>query len=249
VHYAQIPPRDVRYYELSLKKLQQAVTTFQRRKLAFVIELGDFIDADPQKQKDLDYLQAARQVFEGFAGPRYYVLGNHCVYVLTKPQFLAGCGQERSWYSFNFGPYHGVVLDACFTKEEQPYQPAKFDWKDSWIPADQQRWLAEDLAKNKDRTTVVFVHQNLHDETRPCGIKNAPQVRQILEDAGNVLAVFQGHEHTGAYARIHGIHYCTLRGMIEGGELASNSYSVVTLAGGGRFRIEGYGKQPHLTLE
>lgn len=248
VHYAAIPPRGTRHYSLSLDKLRQALKTFRSRPLAFIIELGDFIDADPDKRNDLAYLQATREVFETFPGPRYYVLGNHCVWILGKEAFLTGCGMERSWYSFDFGPCHGVVLDGCFTNDGLPYRPGEFDWKDSWIPDEELRWLADDLAQAKGRTVLVFVHQNLHDETRPCGIKNAPAVRRVLEEAGNVLAVFQGHEHPGAYAQIGGIHYLTMRGMIEGADLGSNAYGIVTVTGKDHFRVEGFGQQPNVTI-
>ncbi len=248
VHYAQIPPRGTRYYDKSLAKLQQAVGALRKHSPAFIIELGDLIDADPNRKDDAQYAQAARQALETFPGPRYYVLGNHCVTVLTKQQFMDACGMQRSYYSFDSGPYHGVVLDACFTRDEAPYQPGKFDWKDSWIPAEQRQWLVEDLAQAKGRPALIFVHQNLHDETRNCGIKNAPEVRKILEQAGNVLAVFQGHEHVGAYACIQGIHYITFRGLIEGSDLNSNAYSLVTVEGPDRLRVEGFGKQPHLLI-
>lgn len=249
VHYAAIPPKKLRHYDQSLPKLQQAVTTFQKRNLDFIIELGDFIDADPEKLRDAEYLKSAREVFESFPGPRYYVLGNHCVWILGKEKFLTGCGLERSWYSFECGSYHGVVLDACFTQDGLPYKPENFDWKDSWIPEEELRWLADDLAKAKGRTALVFVHQNLHDETRPCGIKNAPDVRRVLQQAGNVVAVFQGHDHPGPYARIGGIHYITMRGLIEGSELESTAFGIVSITGPGQMRIEGFGKQPNLILE
>lgn len=248
VHYADIPPRRQRPCGDSLKKLKQAMGTFQARPLAFLIELGDLIDEDPAKLRDREYLQDARKVLEGFPGPRYYVLGNHCVWVLGKEAFLEGCGMERSWYTFESGSYHGVVLDACFTRDEAPYRPGEFDWKDSWIPREQLEWLREDLARARERTVLVFVHQNLQDETRPCGVKNAAEVRRVLEEAGNVAAVFQGHEHQGAYARIGGIHYITLRGLIEGSELESNAYAIVHLQGRQGLKVEGFGKQPNLEI-
>lgn len=248
VHYAEIPPRGVRHYERSLAKLQQAVSTFCKRSPAFIIELGDLIDADPAKKDDEKYALAARKAMDAFPGPRYFVLGNHCVWVLGKERFMGACGLERSYYSFDTGPYHGIVLDACFSHDESPYKPGAFDWKDSWIPAPEREWLADDLAKAKGRPTLVFVHQNLHDETRNCGIKNAPEVRKILEQAGNVLAVFQGHEHVGAYAHINGIHYITLRGLIEGSELNSTAYAMVQVEGRNRLTVEGFGKQSQLIL-
>jgi len=52
---------------------------------------------------------------------------------------------------------------------------------------------------------------------------SAPEVRQILEDSGNVSAVFQGHSHQNDYRDINGIHYCTMRAVIEGSGAANNA--------------------------
>jgi len=84
VHYADVAPKGSRYYRDSHEKLRLAVDTFNQRKVPFVVELGDFVDAGSSKADDLKYLQSIRKVFETFHGERHYVLGNHCVTRLTK---------------------------------------------------------------------------------------------------------------------------------------------------------------------
>jgi alkaline phosphatase len=106
--------------------------------------------------------------------------------------------------------------------------------------------LADDLHRAKNKRTFVFLHQNLHSEGDPHGVKNAPQVRRILEKAGNVVAVFQGHKHTGDYALLGGIHYCTLNAMVEGPATTNNAYAVVTVEPSGAFTLRGFGRQPAL---
>ena len=91
-----------------------------------------------------------------------------------------------------------------------------------------------------------FVHQNLHDEKDSHGVKNAQEVRKVLESAGNVLAVFQGHNHPGAHKKISGIHYFTLRAMVEGSigeDRRNSSYAVVSIDKNHRITIRGFGKQ------
>ena len=39
---------------------------------------------------------------------------------------------------------------------------------------------------------------------------------KILHASGKVLAVFQGHHHSGSYSNIAGIHYYTLKALVEG---------------------------------
>jgi len=250
VHYAEMPTRGSRHYRDSLDKLSKAVELFRRRKLFFLAELGDFVDAGASKADDLEYLQAIRKVFEAYRGRRYYVLGNHCVARLTKAEFLANCGTsiKRSYYSFDCGRYHFVVLDGNFKRDGSPYAAGNFSWTDTWIPRKQKQWLAEDLEKARNRKTIVFIHQNLHNEDDAHGVKNAPEIRRVLQRAGNVLAVFQGHMHSGGYAKIDTIHYCTLKAMVEGPAAENNAYAVVTLDEADRITLEGFGLQEGMTF-
>jgi alkaline phosphatase len=245
VHYAEAPPRGSRHYRDSLAKLQQAVRTFDRREVSFVVELGDFIDAGPAKAEELNHLRTIDEVCQRFRGPRHYVLGNHCLNAFTKDEFLAHCGAriKKSFYSFDCGAFHFVVLDANFRRDGAPYAAGNFSWTDTYIHPPQQRWLADDLNQAGAKKTFLFVHQNLHDETDPHGVKNASEVRRVLESAGNVLAVFQGHMNSGGYAKIGGIHYCTLRAMVEGPTLANNAYAIVTLDKSGQPAFEGFVRQ------
>jgi len=251
VHYADAPARGSRHYRDSLAKLRQAVDTFNARKVAFVAELGDLIDvgpAGPDKEVALGHLRAINEVFGRLRAERHYVLGNHCLDALSKEQFLAACGASgrKSYYSFDAGPFHFVLLDADFRKDGTPYESGNFTWTDTWIPGEQQQWLADDLRKAQARSTFVFVHQNLHDETDAHGVKNAPEVRRVLESAGNVAAVFQGHMHPGGRAEMAGIHYVTLRAMVEGPTLANNAYAIVTVGEDGTLAVEGFARQETL---
>lgn len=250
VHFADVAPAGTRCYRDSQEKLRLAVETFNRRRVSLVVELGDFVDAGAGKADDLTYLHAIREVFQDLKCPRHYVLGNHCVARLTKTEFLANCGAavKKSHYSFDAGRYHFVVLDANFKKDGSPYRAGDFSWTDTWIHRTEQRWLAKDLQTARGKKTVVFVHQNLDKEKDPHGVKNAPELRAVLEHSGNVLAVFQGHLHSGGYAKLGGIHYCTLRAMVEGPTAQNNAYAVVTLDQRNRITLEAFGRQPDVVF-
>ena len=251
VHYADADTRGTRHYRDSLGKLEAAVDCFNRLGASFVVELGDLVDAGPSKEHDIKFLREVDRVYRRFRGPRYYVLGNHCLHSLTKTEFLAHCGAEvkKSFHAFDHGGHHFVILDANFKQDGTPYSEGNFTWTDTSIPTALQNWLADDLKRAGDKKTFVFLHQNLHDEKDPHGVKNAPQVRGILERAGNVEAVLQGHMHTGGYAKIGGIHYCTLAAMVEGSGLDSNAYSVALIDEGGRPRLEGSGRQADVSFD
>jgi predicted phosphodiesterase len=241
LHYADKPPAGSRHYRETLDKLAEAAERFGTEKPAFVVELGDFIDAADSVEKELGYLKRINRTFTSISKNRHCVLGNHCVHTLTKQEFLDGVEQKKSYYSFDSGGTHFVVLDSCFRSDGEPYGRQNFQWTDPNIPAAELDWLAEDL-KQTSKPTVVFAHQRL-DVSNHYGVKNAAAVRKAFEESGKVLAVFQGHSHKNDHKVIGGIHYCTLVAMVEGTGAASNGYSIMKIAADGTIEISGFRKQ------
>lgn len=216
-------------------------------RLGFLVELGDFKDQDtpPVESRTLEHLQRVETVFRGFRGPRYHVLGNHDMDSLSKKQFLknvenTGIDPNRSYYSFDVPGLHCVVLDACYRADGSDYDHGHFDWTDANIPPHELDWLRQDLAASES-PVVVFIHQLLDGEGSVY-VKNALEVRQVLQGSDKVLAVFQGHHHEGAYSRIEGIHYYTLPGIVEGQGQENNSYAIVELRGDRDLIVTGYHK-------
>ncbi|MBT3604651.1 MAG: alkaline phosphatase [Candidatus Latescibacteria bacterium] len=247
MHYADADTRGVRHYRESLPKLEECITFMNEQKVSFLIELGDLKDQGPDaKEADtLTYLETIEAAFSKFEGPRYHVLGNHDMDSISKEQFLAraentGINKEASYYSFDQAGLHFVVLDACYTTDGADYDHGNFSWKDPNIPQKQCDWLKEDLASTS-KPTLVFVHQLLDGETSHC-VKNAAQVRQILQDSQKVLAAFHGHNHVGQYSHIEGIHYYTLKAVVEGSGEENNSYATVDIYDDNSVIITGYRK-------
>jgi predicted phosphodiesterase len=241
MHYADKPAAGARHYRESLAKLAEAAEQFNKNKPDFVVELGDFVDAAESPAVELKYLQRVHEVFSTIAAPRHYVLGNHCVDTLTKDEFLGGVGQKESYYSFDAGSTHFVLLDGCFRADGKPYGRKNSKWDDANLPAAQVDWLREDVKKT-ERKTIVFVHQRL-DDAKQHAVKNAPDVRKVLEQSGKVRAVFQGHSHRNDYQQIAGIHYCTLVAMVEGSGAENSGYSLLDIAADGTIQLTGFRKQ------
>ena len=241
LHYADKAPAGSRHYRETLAKLEEAAGQFERDRPDHVIELGDFIDAADSVEVEKGYLKRVNREFSALPGEKHYVLGNHCVYTLTKDEFLGGVGQKKSYYSFDEGGFHFVILDACFRRDGEPYGRKNFEWTDPNIPEDQVEWLADDLIAASGMG-IVFVHQRL-DVSNSYGVKNAAAVRKVLESSGKVLAVFQGHSHKNELKDINGIHYCVHRAMIEGSGLENNGYSTMDVFADGTIRVTGFRKQ------
>jgi len=244
-HYADVDPGGTRFHRESLAKLSECVAVMNAEKVDFLIELGDLKDQDPspEEQRTLSYLDRIEGVFRQFHGPRYHVLGNHDVDSLSKGQFLArventGIDPERTYYSFDVKGLHCVVLDADFRADGREYDRGNFRWTDARIPISELDWLSRDLGAARG-FAVVFVHQLL-DGTGDLYVQNAAEVRKVLEDSGKVLAVFQGHHHPGQVRQIHGIHYYTLKALLEGHGEESNAYAIVEVQPGGDVIVTGY---------
>ncbi len=241
LHYADKPPAGTRHYRETLNKLAEATAQFQQEPLSFVVELGDLIDAADSVEVEQGYLKTIHQAFSAVAAERHYVLGNHCVDMLTKDEFLGGVEQTQSYYSFDRGGCHFVVLDACFRSDGQPYGRKNSHWTDANIPAAQLEWLTADLAAARG-PVIVFAHQRL-DVSNQHGVKNGADVRSILEASGKVSAVFQGHSHQNDLKEVGGIPYCTLVAMVEGSGAERNAYSVLEVAGDHSLRLHGFRQQ------
>jgi predicted phosphodiesterase len=241
LHHADKPTRGSRHYRDTLTKLAEAAKQFTTDKPDFVVELGDFIDAAESVETEQAYLQQVSKAFDTIPGPKHYVLGNHCVDTLTKEEFLGGVGKKESFYSFDVGGFHFVVLDSCFRSDGKPSGRKNSQWTDANIPAQELDWLRADL-KAADSKVIVFAHQRL-DDAGQYAVKNAAEVRKALEASGKVQAVFQGHSHKNDHREIGGIHYTTLVAMVEGAGPDNNGYSMMDVLEDGTICLTGFRKQ------
>jgi predicted phosphodiesterase len=246
-HYADADAQGSRFYRESLVKLSECVELMNTEKVDFLIELGDFKDQDnpPVDKNTLSYLQAVEKVFTQFNGPAYHVLGNHDMDSISKVQFLrrienTNIDSNRSYYSYDSNGLHFVVLDANYTTDGVDYDHGNFDWTDANIPPKELDWLKQDLAAAPG-SCILFIHQLL-DGTGSVYVKNAARIRQVLEASGKVLAVFQGHHHSGSYNNIAGIHYYTLKALVEGHGSENNSYAIVEVNPDSTITVNGYRK-------
>src|SRR5690606_37895957 len=112
-------------------------------------------------------------------GPRYHVVGNHDFDSLSKEAFQGvventGIPRDKTFYSFDHGGVHFVVLDACFLEDGTPYAPGNFGWTETYIPKEQLDWLASDLGAT-DAPAIICTHQLLDGDTGGLVIRNAAE--------------------------------------------------------------------------
>ena len=252
LHYAERETNINRYYRQSKRKLQDAIDVFNRSKLDFVIELGDFKDMDERQDPvtALKFLDDIESVMQGFRGKVYHVLGNHDMDCISKEEFLQhthnpGKADGRIYYSFTARGIQFIVLDGNFNEDKTPYCRGNFQWQKAWLHEEEIAWLRRELERSK-RPAIVFCHQLLDRfsgvDPSVC-LSNADEVVSLLEQSHRVLAVIQGHHHIGHYSQQNGIHYCTMRAMIENEYPAHNSFAIVTVSRSGDITMEEFKMQ------
>ena len=251
IHYADKDPDPKpcgvvgrRYYRESLRKLDAAVAVFNARKLDFAIELGDFKDLTGGKPETLAHLRAVERSFTAFRGPCYHVLGNHDFDCLTEADFFgqvanAGAPMTRGHYSFVRNGVKFVVLDACYDSRLRHYSRNN-PWDDANVPPEELAWLEGELAAAKG-PAVVFCHQRLDPSAEPRHlVRNAAEVRAVIEKSGKVKAVFTGHQHLGAFMVLNGVSYYSLIALVcDSGERA-NSFAEAAIYADGSFTVTGW---------
>lgn len=249
LHYAGKEPRGTRYFNQSIEKLQMALDEFRKADLDFIIELGDFKDQDddPRRETTLAYLDQVEEVYQSYPGPVYHVLGNHDMDSISKAEFLShisnhGQAGQKPYYSFINQGIKFIVLDACNNEDGSDYDSGNFDWQKAYITPPQKEWLEGELTGHS-HPVIVFIHQMLDSfsEISPslC-VANAKEIVSVLEQNGNVLAVFQGHHHPGHYSFRNGIHYWTMPGAIEQSLPENNSFAIVDIDQERNIYIDGY---------
>lgn len=246
LHYADKEPTKTRFYREALAKLDEAVEVMNREKPAVVVELGDFIDQADSVEREIEWLKTMESHFARLAMARHYVLGNHCVGTLTKQEFAAHTNAPGGHAAFEENGVTFLILDACFREDGTPYERKNFNWQDANLPKAELAWLEASLAK-AGGPVIVFAHQRL-DTDKAHAVRNAAEVRALLEKSGKVLAVFQGHSHKNDYQQIAGIHYTTLVAMVEGSGLENNGYSLLDIMTDGSLRLNGFRRQVNRTL-
>lgn len=259
---------DVHAHDMNSPNEHKVMVNWEERVTAFadaasiwpadlVVSLGDFVNGlFIMAGNDVDFgpaervegiLENAFSVLATFGGPVHYVIGNHDVYNLSKDQILAVTGAESTYYSFDFGGVHFVVLDAQFDKRENDYEHIAWMVQGN-IPTIEMEWLQADLAAS-NLPTVVFVHQPLDSDFELLAggppVFNHLAVRDALTADGDVFAVFSGHDHGAGYSEIDGIHYFTIAAMLDRDDPTPLTWAMVTLdADAGTLVIDGEGIQP-----
>ena len=183
--------------QFALPMLKALIKVAEEEKVDLAVNLGDLIQDDNDKQRDLDALAMLFDMLKGFSCPCYSVLGNHDLKMmdsLSEVECLTG--QESTTFSMDLHGYHLVFL----TTELRPElgRDRGGSYKTQYLAESTLRWLEKDLAKNT-LPYFLFSHFSIAEDDRVTDecmfMKNREAVKKIVYADGRLQAVLAGHQH------------------------------------------------------
>ena len=200
-----------RYNSRSLRKIREAYELFDREGCALAICLGDLIDTEGDRAKELENLGAVAEIMRKSDTPTLCLMGNHDGFSVGHEAFYSTLGLDEP-SELTVEGRRLIFLDACYFSDGRRYASGDSDWTDCYLPDAES--LAERLTGELD--TYVFMHQNIDPEiSEDHRLSNWDKVMEAILSSGNVRKVFQGHYHPGHVSRHGGVDFVTLPAMCE----------------------------------
>ena len=188
--------------------------------------LGDFIDKGTTSEEPLVCISEAMDLIRSYNIPYRIIPGNHDYTVFKAEEFSEKTGCHIPPYIWESETHLLIFLDASYRSNEERFDIAGVEWKDSNLPKWQIDYLEKVLTQT-DKQCVVFLHECIStDVNSDHRVKNADEIRLVLEKSRRVNLVLQGHYHKGSDVTEKGIRYLTLPAMCEG---ENNSFLILDL--------------------
>lgn len=236
--YADKPDKGNKKYRTSLHKMEEAVDDINHEKVEMVFHLGDFIDTD------FDSFQKVINITKNLNAPLYHVLGNHDFKVKEelKENVPVILGLKNRYYSVQKKGFRFLILDSTdlsiyahakdhprtlesikVHREQYPHATQHI----GGISKEQFTWIKQELkfAEEQNEKVILMSHHPIYP-SNSYNVWNDHELLQELAKNKHVVAYFNGHYHEGDYGVFEGIHFLTLKGMLN---TDINSYAVAEL--------------------
>lgn len=182
--------------------------------LNFVIFTGDLIDKPFEKE-----LYAVLPHLNKLKVPYYFAFGNHDICVggyLTKSLYLSILREnnpnfvfEKPYYSFiPKKGYKAIVLDSIIDTEITA---------NGYIYPEELKWLDEELKNSQKDVVLIFMHVPLIEPFSSPNhkMKNAAEVKALIEKYKNPIAVFTGHYHAAKIVQNNNVLYISTPSLVS----------------------------------
>ena len=178
-----MPWPDGRYFRRCSDTHRRLVSDLNDAGADFLINKGDLTDVYAPYR-----LRAYQRAVRGLEPPTHTIPGNHDH--LRNKNFTADwldfAGTEQVYRSFDHKGFHFVLLDTCWTGEQER----------GYLGEKQISWLAEDLEQNLSMPTFIFTHHPVNGDVQENRvIHDYADFQKAVARFPNVEAVFSAHVH------------------------------------------------------
>lgn len=219
---SRIERKLMQYAEPMLDKITEEINNNIKPDLA--LNLGDLVEDFNDHDKDIINLNYIWDKFQRINVPFYSCIGNHDLRSMSSRKEVEQImGYKHSTFSFDIAGMHIVILGTFVNNEKGTAEGGIF--KTQFLSEDDLDWLKKDLENNK-LPSLVCVHFGVAEdemkgnwwfescpETALLG--NRKELKEILKNDKNLLAVFSGHQHWTKKIVEDGIPYYVVGSMTE----------------------------------
>lgn len=191
------------------ERLEAFMGMVREKEPDFILQLGDFCYGDGESDELM-------QVWDGYSGKKFHVLGNHDMDKVSKSGMVKYLGMPGRYYRFMSGGFEFVVMDSNNIRlEEGKYMDYdrgnyfKFPEGRGYIDDEQVSWF-ENVLKESEKPLIIFSHQGLAEGV---GTKNQDAIKGMIYEHNRlnpecpVAIFFEGHHHVDRLTIEGGIHH------------------------------------------
>lgn len=231
LHYAPERPVnngsiiDRKLTDLALPLLDKLIYKINNEiKPNIVFNLGDLVEDFNDKEKDIVNIKFIWNRFKEIKCPFYSLPGNHDLRSMgSRTEVESIMGYKHSTFSVDVNGYHFVVLGLDVNADLGRAYGGIF--KTQFISQEDLDWLKQDLKNNK-LPCIVLSHFGVAEDNMKGNwwfernpdhalLGNRKELKEILSQDKNLIAVFSGHQHWTKFHIENGINYYVIGSMTE----------------------------------
>lgn len=231
IHYAPERPVnngsiiDRKLTEYAIPILEQLIDKINNDiKPDVAINLGDLVEDFNDHDKDIINLNFIWNMLKDINVPFYSAIGNHDLRSMSsRTEVEQIMGYEHSTFSIDMLGYHFVFLGLDVKNKANVESGGIL--KTRCISEEDLEWLRNDLEKN-ELPSLIFTHYGLAEddmkgnwwfERNPdhAVLGNRKEVKEMLKNDENLIAIFSGHQHWTKKTVEDGISYYVVGSLTE----------------------------------
>lgn len=184
------------------------------------INLGDLIQASSSFEEDKENLQYIWKKLQQIRVPFYTLIGNHELkQVKSNKEVLDIIGYESATFSLDVNNYHLIF---CGTEVNN----VDTRFKTHYLSDMDMEFIKDDLKNNINKKIIVFTHFGIAEDDMKGNfwfennieagmLQNRKQLKDLLNNSNNILAVFSAHQHWTKRIKEYGIDYYLVGSLVE----------------------------------